>query len=227
MALVPVRPAPRAPQRIAHPDKEDPCISQGNSRPAPADAPRSSRRLLGAGWKRAAIISSTVLALVAAPVALAGSLADAGDSRSGAGSRTPPAAAITRPPKSGRTTPAGVPDSRTSAAAAQRSTAVAASPAACRASTPTTQRRPGVLVHHDRHHRRVDPRRQRERRAVHDQWPWRSQRAQRELPAGQAGERIPARQPACGQCQRARRPTGQLVCEHRPAAVRRHRPPAL
>jgi hypothetical protein len=45
---------------------------------APADAPRSSRRLLGAGWKRAAIISSTVLALVAAPVALAGSLADAG-----------------------------------------------------------------------------------------------------------------------------------------------------
>jgi hypothetical protein len=48
-------------------------------RHAPVEhAPTSARRWLRPGWRRAAIISGTVLALVAAPAALAGSLADAG-----------------------------------------------------------------------------------------------------------------------------------------------------
>jgi hypothetical protein len=48
-------------------------------RHAPVETiPISARRWLRPGWKRAAIISGTVLALVGAPVALAGSLADAG-----------------------------------------------------------------------------------------------------------------------------------------------------
>jgi hypothetical protein len=48
-------------------------------RQAPAEATSTrTRRRLRPGWKRAAIISGAVLALVAAPVAVAGSLADAG-----------------------------------------------------------------------------------------------------------------------------------------------------
>jgi hypothetical protein len=46
---------------------------------AQAGPPRAgARRLLGPGWRRAALISGAVIALCAAPVALAGSLEDAG-----------------------------------------------------------------------------------------------------------------------------------------------------